>query len=160
MSFPELRLHRSALRSALAVVLGIATLTVLSFAIEMLADALLPRVFPNALPDQASLARSPGARVLMSLYGAACIALGGYVTAWVARRAPAWHALAMGLIQAALTLYAMHALAGHAPASATPPSAPPGACCAAHGFAMGRPSVQALLKLRSIPRAIEPRSQS
>lgn len=107
----------SVLRSALAVLAGIATLTALSFAIEAIADPLLMRLFPAALPDQASLERSLGVRMLMSAYGAVCVAAGGYVTAWVARRAPGLHALAMGLTQCALTLYAMHVFAGRAPPS-------------------------------------------
>lgn len=104
------------LRSVLAVVLGIVTLTALSFLIEALADPLLLRAFPHALPDHAALEHSVGVRTLVSAYGAACIAVGGYVSAWVAGRAPVRHALAMGLVQCALTLYAMHALTGvHAP---------------------------------------------
>ncbi len=103
------------LRSVIAVLVGIITLTVLSFAIEAAMDPLLLRLFPHALPDQAALGLNPIVRAVMFSYGAASIIAGGYVTAWLARRAPVGHALAMGFLQCALTFYAMLSLTKHAP---------------------------------------------
>ena len=103
------------LRSVLAVLLGIITLTVISFAVEAGMDPLLLRMFPQALPNEAALGANLIVRAVMFAYGAASIGAGGYVTARVARRAPVGHALAMGLLQSALTLYAMYAVVKHAP---------------------------------------------
>jgi hypothetical protein len=102
------------LRSVIAVLAGIITLTVLSFAIEAAMDPLLLRLFPQALPNEAALGFNPIVRALMAAYGAASILAGGYVTARLARRAPVGHALAMGFLQSALTLVAMLSLTKHA----------------------------------------------
>lgn len=80
-------------------------------------DPLLLRMFPHALPNEAALGQNLIVRAVMFAYGAASIAVGGYVAARVARRAPVGHALAMGLLQSALTLYAMYAVVKHAPTS-------------------------------------------
>ncbi|HEV2703421.1 MAG TPA: hypothetical protein VGV09_17470 [Steroidobacteraceae bacterium] len=102
------------LRSVLAVLLGIITLTVISFAVEAGMDPLLLRLFPHTLPNEAALGQNLLVRALMFVYGAASIVAGGYVTAWVARRAPVGHALVMGLLQSALTIVAMFAVTTHA----------------------------------------------
>ncbi|MGC1459402.1 MAG: hypothetical protein WA825_14095 [Steroidobacteraceae bacterium] len=102
------------LRSVIAVLAGILTLTVLSFAIEAAMDPLLLRLFPHALPNETALGLNPMVRALMAAYGAASILAGGYVTARLARRAPVGHALAMGFLQCALTLVAMLTLSKHA----------------------------------------------
>lgn len=105
------------LRSVLAVLLGIITLTVISFAVEAGMDPLLLKLFPHALPNAAALGQNLTVRAVMFAYGAASIAVGGYVTARVARRAPVGHALAMGLLQSVLTLVAMYAVVTHASTS-------------------------------------------
>jgi hypothetical protein len=102
-------------RSVLAVVAGIAVLTIASFAIEAAADSLLLHLFPQSLPNQAALAQNLYANLLLYLYTALCVLAGGYVTAWIARRAPVWHAVAMGVIEAGLTFYAMRAFPHQAP---------------------------------------------
>jgi hypothetical protein len=91
------------LRSVLAVVAGIAVLTVTSFAIEAAMNPLLTKTFPGAL------------RIVTVIYTMACVAAGGYVTSWMAPRAPVRHALIMGLIESALTVVAMLSLPEHAP---------------------------------------------
>ena len=91
------------LRSALAVVAGIAVLTITSFAIEAAVNPLLTKTFPAAL------------RIITVVYTMACVAAGGYVTAWLARRAPVRHAAIMGVIESALTIVAMLSLSGYAP---------------------------------------------
>jgi peptidoglycan/LPS O-acetylase OafA/YrhL len=91
------------LRSALAVVAGIAVLTITSFAIEAAVNPLLTKTFPAAL------------RIVTVVYTMACVAAGGYVTAWLARRAPVRHAAIMGVIESALTIVAMLSLSGYAP---------------------------------------------
>ena len=102
------------IRSVLAVLAGIVTLTAISFAIEAVVDPLLLRLFPEDFPNLAALGRSVPARALMFSYGALSIAAGGYVTAWLARRAPLRHAAVMGATQTALTLLAMRSMPNHA----------------------------------------------
>jgi hypothetical protein len=103
------------LRSVLAVLAGIAVLTVASFAIEAVVNPVLLRTFPQALPGPEALAENLWARSLMFAYGFLCVAAGGYVAARIARRLPVKHAAAMGIVQAGLTMMAMLSPeAGHA----------------------------------------------
>jgi hypothetical protein len=95
------------IRSVLSILVGIAVLTVASFAIEAAVDPLLPRVFPQALPGPEALSSNPWVKALTFSYGLMCVAAGGYVTARVARRSPIKHAAAMGIVQASLTIVAM-----------------------------------------------------
>ena len=95
------------IRSILAVLAGLVVLTMVSFAIEAVADPLLMHLFPAALPNAAALASNLPARLFMLLYTAASIAAGGYVTAWIARRSQLIHAAIMGAIELAFTLYVM-----------------------------------------------------
>ena len=88
------------IRSAAAVVAGIVTLTVVSFAIEYALTPFLP---------------NPWMKTVTFAYGFVCVALGGYVAARLARRLPLGHAAAMGIAQAGLTIVAMVSpVAGHA----------------------------------------------
>jgi hypothetical protein len=103
-------------RSMLAVLAGIAVLTVASFAIEAAVNSLLLRAFPEVLPGPEALLSSPWVKALTFAYGLLCVAAGGYVTAQVARRLPVQHAAAMGVVQAGLTILAMLSpVAYHAP---------------------------------------------
>ena len=97
-------------RSILAVVAGLVVLTIVSFAIEAAVDPLLLHLFPRALPDAAALAGSVPARLFMLAYTMFSIAVGGYVTAWIARRSQLTHAAVMGAIELAFTLYVMIAM--------------------------------------------------
>jgi len=47
------------------------------------------------------------ASLFLPTYTALCVAAGGFVTAWLARRSPVRHALIMGVIEVALTVLAM-----------------------------------------------------
>jgi len=105
------------IRSVLAVLAGILTLTAVSFGIEAVADPLLMRLFPESLPTRAAFSHSLPVTLFGFAYGAGSIALGGYVTAWLARRAPLKHAAIMGVVQCALTVWAMAAMWNHAPAA-------------------------------------------
>jgi hypothetical protein len=95
------------IRSVLAIVAGIATLTVTSFAIELVLNPLLMRAFPAALPDADALSANLWVRALTFGYGFVCVAAGGYVAALVVRRRPITHAAVMGIVQAGLTILAM-----------------------------------------------------
>jgi hypothetical protein len=95
------------IRSIIAVFAGLITLTVVSFAIEAAADPLLLHLFPRSLPDAAALAGSTSARLFMVAYTTFSIVIGGYVTAWIARRSRLTLAAIMGAIEVALTLYVM-----------------------------------------------------
>ena len=88
------------LRSAAAVLAGLATLTVTSFAIEAVTR-----------PQQ----ETAGSTLFMFTYSVLCVAAGGYVTAWAARRAKVRHALIMGGMQAAFVIPAMMAFPDEAP---------------------------------------------
>jgi hypothetical protein len=98
------------IRSLLAILAGIVTLTITSFAIEAAADPLMMRLFPHALPNQAAVSHSLPATIFLLAYTALCVAAGGYVTAWLARRAPVFHSLLMGAVQFTLTVWAMMSL--------------------------------------------------
>jgi len=103
------------IRSALAVLAGIAALTVTSFAIEAAADPLLMRMFPQALPTREAIGQNAWSSLFMYAYTALCVAFGGYVTAWIAKRAPVRNALIMGVVQVGLTVLAMFSLREQAP---------------------------------------------
>jgi hypothetical protein len=103
------------IRSVLAVLAGIVTLTVSSFAIEAVADPLLLWMFPHALPNRAAISHNLPATLFQLTYTALCIAAGGYVTAWLARRSAVPHAVIMGVIELAFTGWAMASFPGEAP---------------------------------------------
>jgi len=103
------------IRSVLAVLAGIATLTVTSFAIEAAADPLMTRMFPHSLPNRAAISYNVWAALFMFAYTGLCVAAGGYVTAWIARRSPVLHAVVMGAVEVALTVWAMKSLPNEAP---------------------------------------------
>lgn len=95
------------IRSILAVLAGLVALTIVSFAIEIAADLLLMHLFPRALPDAAALAGNLPARLFMVAYTTFAIGVGGYITAWIARRSRLTLAAIMGAIEVAFTLYIM-----------------------------------------------------
>jgi hypothetical protein len=101
---------KSIFRSILAVLAGLVTLTIVSFAIEAAVNPVLLHLFPSQFPDHDALARSIPARLIMTAYTLLAIAAGGYVTAWVASRAKLRDAVIMGAVEAALTLYVMIAM--------------------------------------------------
>ncbi|HET6326884.1 MAG TPA: hypothetical protein VFG04_19555 [Planctomycetaceae bacterium] len=86
-------------RSIIAVVAGIVVLILSSFAIEAIANPLMKMIglFPDESPSTA-------VRLVTMAYTTVCIAAAGYVTAWIARRAPVLHALIMGAVQVGLTV--------------------------------------------------------
>src|SRR5579859_1352154 len=94
-------------RSALAVLAGLAVLTIGSFAIELAVNPLLLRAFPAALPNDAALAANLWVKGLTIAYSLACIGAGGCMTAVIAKRSPIQHAAVLGVLQAALTVVAM-----------------------------------------------------
>jgi hypothetical protein len=100
----------------LAILAGVITLTAISFSIEAIADSLLMKLLPEAFPTRSALSHSLPATAFMFTYGAFSVAAGAYVAAWLARRAPLWHAGAMGVVQSGLTIWAMIAMWNHAPA--------------------------------------------
>ena len=103
------------IRSVLAVIAGLVALTVFSFALEFATNPLLLKLFPKSLPDEAAISFNPLAGAFVIAYSLLCIAFGGYVTAWIARRAPVKHALAMGGLQLVLTVFAMMSFYAQAP---------------------------------------------
>lgn len=94
--------------SILAVLAGILTLTITSFAIEAVANPIFMRLL--GLPDHAALARHAGVRAATLAYSLVCVALGGYVCARLAPKRPLHHAITMGALQTGLTLLAMQSM--------------------------------------------------
>jgi hypothetical protein len=102
------------IRSVLAVIAGIAVLTVTSFAIEWATDPVLAGVFPDA-QSQGTTSHSVVRNLIMFVYSTLCVACGGYVTAWLAPGSEVRHAVIMGALQMALTLMAMMEFRDKAP---------------------------------------------
>jgi hypothetical protein len=92
------------LRGTLAILAGLVAITISSFAIEAGANVFLMRMFPSALPDVMAINRSLAGYLFTMAYTLICVAGGGYVTAWLARRHVVRYALILGLVQAALTI--------------------------------------------------------
>jgi hypothetical protein len=103
------------IRSILAVLAGIAVLTATSFAIEAVANPLMMRMFPSAFPNQSAINHNLPATLFLFTYTSLCVAAGGYVTAWLARRSQTLHAVIMGGIQMVLTVWAMLSIPDQAP---------------------------------------------
>ena len=103
------------IRSILAVIAGIAALTITSFAIEAVANPILLRIFPETLPDEAAINRNVPASLFLFTYMTLCVVFGGYVTAWIARRSPVRHALIMGAVQLGLNVMAYFSFTDLAP---------------------------------------------
>jgi hypothetical protein len=103
------------IRSTLAVLAGLGVIIVTSFGIEAAANPVLMRMFPNALPNEAAMSHSLPAWLFTMTYTFLCVIAGGYVTAWLAARLPVRHAIALGVLQSALTIPAMIAYADKAP---------------------------------------------
>jgi hypothetical protein len=103
------------IRGILAVVAGIAVLTLTSFAIEAAASPLMMRMFPQALPNQAAISQNFNANLFLYAYTALSIAAGGYVTAWLAQRSQVRLAVIMGAVEVVLIVLAMMAFLHSAP---------------------------------------------
>ncbi len=102
-------------RSVLAVFAGLVALTIVSLALEAATNPLLLHAFPQALPNQAALSHNVPARLVSLVFTMASVAVGGYVTAWIAARAATGHAIVMGVIEVFMTVGAMLILRDAAP---------------------------------------------
>jgi hypothetical protein len=69
-------------RSVLAILAGIVTLTAISFGIEAIMNPLLMKLFPEAYPTRSALGHSLPAMLVMFTYGALSVSAGAYVAAW------------------------------------------------------------------------------
>jgi hypothetical protein len=103
------------IRSILAVLAGIAVIVVTSFGIEAAVNPLLMRLFPDALPNEAAMSHNAAAWLFTFAYTFLCVVAGGYVAARLASRFPMRHAVALGLLQSALTIPAMITFPDKAP---------------------------------------------
>jgi hypothetical protein len=97
---------RTLIRGVLAVITGIAVLTVTSFAIEWATEPVLSGIFPDAHSEGAT-SHNEVRKLIMFVYSTLCVACGGYVTAWIARGSEVRHALIMGAVQVVLTVLAL-----------------------------------------------------
>ncbi|MFY2762795.1 hypothetical protein [Arenimonas sp. MALMAid1274] len=102
-------------RSLAAVVAGLFVLAVLTFAIEMATTPSLMRLFPEALPTREAMQGNVGVKLFILFYSSLAMVVAGYVTARIAGRHELRHAIAMAVVQVALTAWAMTAFYGHAP---------------------------------------------
>ncbi len=93
---------RAVLRGILAVLAGIVVLTIASFGIE----AAIGSWITDHLPQVWAL-------LIMLAYTMLSVAAGGYVTAWLAARSPVRHAVIMGVLEAAMTVWVVVKLPGH-----------------------------------------------
>jgi MFS family permease len=94
------------MRGAAAVIAGLIVLTLLSFLIE--------RTVGTALMQALGLTKEAvPVRLFVVAQTLLCMVAAGYVCARLARRAGTKHAVVMGCIQFALTLYVMVALPGY-----------------------------------------------
>jgi hypothetical protein len=89
----------TAIRSVLAVLAGIVTMSAVAFAIEIPLRALTLRLFSQSFPDSAALDSNVGWMLSQSLYTVPALMLGGYVAAWLAPRRGLAHAVAMAIVQ-------------------------------------------------------------
>jgi len=103
------------IRSVLAVLTGLMAQTTALFAIDAVAEPWMLQTFPDALPSRAAISHNIWATIFMFVYSSKCIAGGGYVAAWLARRLEIRHAVIMGAIQAALVIPAMIAYPDESP---------------------------------------------
>jgi hypothetical protein len=103
------------IRSILAILAGLAVIIVTSFGIEAAANPLLMKMFPNALPNEATMSHNIPAMLFTLAYTFLCVVTGGYVTARLVVRHRVRHALILGVVQSALTIPAMLAYADKAP---------------------------------------------
>lgn len=103
------------IRSISAVLAGIVTLSVLTFAIEAATTPWLMRTFPQSLPSSEAMQANVPMKLFILGYSTLCMIAAGYVSASIARRNPVRLAILMAAIQVALTLAAMTAFYDHAP---------------------------------------------
>jgi hypothetical protein len=92
-------------RSLLAVLVGTVSTSVVTFLIERSVDPLLMHLFPDSLSDRFAFDHNFWVRLLVIAYTLSALAFGGYVAAWIARRAPVLHAAIVGVLQIAITIY-------------------------------------------------------
>jgi hypothetical protein len=97
------------IRGVIAVVAGLATLSGLLFAMEWVVDAIV------GTAGGAAFMRNAPAMLSWLVWEAASVAAGGFVTASIARHRPVGHAVAMGAIQALMTLAAMFSVRHDSP---------------------------------------------
>lgn len=94
----------TAVRSVLAVLVGIVSMTTVAFAVEIPLGWLTLRLFPQTFPDQATLDSNAGWMLSQSFYTVPALMLGGYIAAWLAPRRGLAHAIAMAIVQDLLTV--------------------------------------------------------
>jgi hypothetical protein len=92
-------------RSTLAILAGLAVILITSFGMQAVVNPFLtPKL---ALPNGEALSGNHYVWILTSFYTFLCVIAGGYVTARLAPRDPNQHAVALGIIQSALTIPAV-----------------------------------------------------
>jgi tetrahydromethanopterin S-methyltransferase subunit D len=95
------------LRSIGSLLAGELTLVISSFAIEFVVDSILLRASPHSFANNQALAASNPVLAVTVGYTVLCSALAGVVTARIALRSKVKHAVALAVLQEALTVIAM-----------------------------------------------------
>ncbi len=89
------------LRSVLAVVAGLVLISLIVEPIEFLVVGLLNRGLTTDPDLYFQVRNQPAVLAAKLVYNSAAAIVGGWVTAWVARRAPVAHGIALAVVQTA-----------------------------------------------------------
>ena len=104
------------MRSVAAVLAGFVTLSVALYAVQGIGTALLMRIHPD-LPATTSIVNySTASRIFWLIWEILAMGAAGFVTARLASASKVAHAIVMGGIQAAVTLWAMLSVPSDEPA--------------------------------------------
>ena len=103
------------MRSVAAVIAGLVTFAVALYAMQDAGTALMLRIYPD-LPATATIVnQNNGTRVFWLVWETASMVAAGYVTARLAASSHVAHATVMGVIEAAVTLWAFFAVRSDEP---------------------------------------------
>jgi hypothetical protein len=92
-------------RSALSVLVGTVSTSVVTYVMEALVVPLVMPLFSGEFDERVAFSHNFWARLFIVAYTLAALAFGGYVAAWIARRAPVFHAALVGALQTVITVY-------------------------------------------------------
>jgi hypothetical protein len=98
------------MKSVLGVLAGLVVFSVALFAMDGAATALMMRIAPDTVANGSVIDHSDVTRVLWLIWETSCMAAAGYVSAWIASRTAVRDATIMGVIQMAMTIWALVAV--------------------------------------------------
>jgi hypothetical protein len=98
------------MKSVLGVLTGLVVFGVALFAMDAAATALMMRIAPDTVAKGSVIDHNDVTRVLWLIWETSCMAVAGYVSAWIASRTAVRDATIMGVIQMAMTIWALAAV--------------------------------------------------